>query len=59
MKTSTTRSGFSPDKKNKEEINFNPEGPLTSDEVLKLQEELNRTRAESKQLKQRLNKEVE
>ena len=64
MQAQRTGGGFnhSPNKKGREEtvpIHFNPEGPLTSDEVQKMQEELNKLRLESRQLKQRLNKEVE
>lgn len=40
-------------------INFNPDGPMTTEEVMKMQEELNRLRTDSRQLKQRLNKEIE
>lgn len=35
----------------KDNINFNPVGPLNSDEVQKMQEELHKLRTESKQLK--------
>ena len=35
----------------KENINFNPVGPLNSDQVQKMQEELHKLRGESKQLK--------
>lgn len=64
MQAQRTGGGFnhSPSKKGKDEtvpINFNPDGPLTSDEVQKMQEELNKLRNESRQLKQRLNKETE
>ena len=53
---------MSPNKKGREDksaINFNPEGPMTTDEVMKMQEELNKLRNESKHLKQRLNKEID
>ena len=54
--TGATRTGggfYSPDKKNKEssletQINFNPEGPMTTDEVMKMQEEINRLRTDSR-----------
>ena len=50
--------GHSPVKKNTQ-INFNPEGPAVSDDVLKMQEELNKLRTESKGLKERLKMEAE
>ena len=69
MEKSTTRVGggyvHSPEKKKAKEpetavpINFNPEGPMTSEEVHQMQEELNKLRTDSRQLRQRLNKEVE
>lgn len=33
------------------DIQFNPAGPMASDDILKMQEEINKLRAESKSMK--------
>ena len=41
------------------DINFNPSGPMTSEDIQKMQDDIMKLRAESKNLKQKLKYETE